>query len=292
MRLPGPVRAIGGTLVRHVSVPVKAGPNRGLMWSLASAGRGYRAGRFEPDRVQALLALSRPGDRIWDIGAHKGYVALALARKVGRAGTVLAFEPSRVNLWFLRRHIEWNRIPNVRIVPVAVSDREGEDSFGGGGSSVTYRLGRGHERVRVSTLRSLAKEEGLDPPDVLKIDVEGNEAAVLRGAGDLLSQEMLLFISIHNRGAHAECRSILLQRGYRLYEERALVERAADPSRRWGGDRVLLAVGAHRSVSDAEVRSLRLFADEPSAHGRSTEDPEPYGPNREALMDRGLGTSP
>jgi FkbM family methyltransferase len=260
MKLPNALRALGARLIRAVPVRIRAGPNRGLRWTLASSGRGYLSGRYESERLHALLLLVRPGDHVWDIGAHKGYVAMALARKVGSAGSVTAFEPSAANLWFLRKHLAWNGVVNVRVVPVAVSDRNGQDRFGGRGSSVSYRLGGGAEQVRVATLRSLVEEEGLSTPNVLKIDVEGSEAAALRGAGDLLSQEMLLFVSIHSRSAYDACRQLLAGRGYRLYESHAMAKRSADPSLEWGADHELMAVGQQMSISEQLIRDLPLFA--------------------------------
>ncbi|MFQ5889300.1 MAG: FkbM family methyltransferase [Gemmatimonadota bacterium] len=202
----------------------------------------------------------RPGDQVWDIGAHKGYVTLALARKVGSEGVVTAFEPSEMNLWFLRRHIRWNELGNVRVMPVAVSDQVGHDRFGGEGGTATFRLGRGDEVVRVSTIRGLVEEEGLAAPDVLKIDVEGNEGPVLRGAGELLSDDLVLFVAIHGREQYGECRELLLASGYRLYESRELAVRTADPARRWGGEAELVAVSPKRGIPDETMRNLPLFA--------------------------------
>ena len=248
-------------MLRHIRFRIKSGPNRGLRWSLASSGRGYRTGRFESGRIQALHSLVKQGDQVWDIGAHKGYVSMALSRIVGAEGSVTAFEPSQENLWFLRKHIEWNALTNVQVIPVAVSDSDGSAQFGGRGSSVTFRLGRGSEQVRVATLKSLTKEKGLPPPDVLKIDVEGNEGAVLRGAGDLLTDRMLVFISVHSHSAYEECRDILLARRYRLHESREMAKRLADPTSHWGADHELIAVGDGRGASEEVVRSLPLFAD-------------------------------
>ncbi len=260
MRLPYSLRTAGARLLRHVPVRIRSGPNQGLKWSLASSGRGYGSGRFEAGRIQALHALVSPGDRVWDLGAHKGYVAMALARRVGPSGSVVAFEPSGTNLWFLRRHIDWNALTNVRILPVAVSDRDGHDQFGGQHSSLTFRLGQGSDRVRVATLQSLKVEERLSPPDIMKIDVEGSEAAVLRGAGDLLSEETLLYISIHGRSCYDECHAVLSERGYRLYESTALAERLANPSLLWGGDHELLAVGPKHPATEEIIKSLPCFA--------------------------------
>ena len=248
-------------MLRHIPVRIRSGPNRGLRWSLASSGRGYRTGRFESERIEAFNSLVSEGDRIWDIGAHKGYVSMALSRIVGMEGSVTAFEPSRENLWFLRKHIEWNALANVQTIPVAVSDFDGSAQFGGRGSSVTFRLGRGSEQVRVATLKSLTEEEGLLPPDVLKIDVEGSEGAVLRGAGDLLTDDLLMFISIHGHAAYEECRDLLLAHRYRLFESVEMAKRIADPTSHWGADHDLIAVGGGRGVSAEVIRSLPLFAE-------------------------------
>lgn len=85
---------------------VRGGPNRGLRWSVSSSGRGYISGRFEAERIERMLGLARPGALVWDIGAHKGYTALALARAVGPEGQVVAVEPAPDNLLLLRRHLQ------------------------------------------------------------------------------------------------------------------------------------------------------------------------------------------
>ncbi len=254
MRLPYLARTAGARLTRPIPVRIRSGPNRGLRWSFASLGRGYRSGRFEAERIGALRALAEPGDHVWDIGAHKGYVAMALARQVGAAGSVVAFEPSVANLWFLRRHLEWNGFDNVRVLPVAVSDRDGYDRFGGRGSSMTLRLGQGSERVRVAALETLKAEDELPQPDLIKIDVEGSEAAVPRGAGDVLAKDTLLSISVHGRSCYDECASLLSGQGYRLYPSPALARCRADPSLDWGADHELLAVGPEHPATEQAIR--------------------------------------
>ena len=218
-------------------------------------GRGVRSGGFEADRIRALRALVGPGDHVWDVGAHKGYVAMALAGRVGAAGSVVAFEPSAMNLWFFRRHLEWHGFENVRIVPVAVADREGHERFGGPGSSVTYRLGRGSERVRVATLEALKAQEGLPQPDLIKIDVEGGEGAVLRGAGNVLRSDTAVFVYVHGRTCYDECASLLAGRGYRIRASTALASRLADPSLEWGADHELLALGPEHPATEDVIRA-------------------------------------
>lgn len=196
--------------------------------------------------MSAIIASLRPGDRVWDIGAHKGYVTMAAARVVGPGGGVTAFEPSSINLWFLRRHIAWNRLGNVTVVPVAVSDREGHALFGGTGSSIAFKVGTGDETVELRTIASLIEHDGLPMPAVIKIDVEGSEAAVLRGAGEHLAGVRRVFISIHGRSLYDECRAILLDRGFRVTESPALAECLADPAGRWREDPELIAEKIHQ----------------------------------------------
>jgi hypothetical protein len=108
MQLPYPLRALGHRFLGGVPVRVRSGINRGRKWSLAAQGRGYGSGAFGRDRLDALAAVTRPGDCFWDVGAHKGFVTLVASRLVGASGHVVAIEPAAVNLGFLRRHVAWN----------------------------------------------------------------------------------------------------------------------------------------------------------------------------------------
>lgn len=221
MRLPYAIRSTAAGVIGRVPVPVLGGPNRGRLWSAASAGRGYVSGTFERERVASMLAVLGPGQRFWDAGAHKGYVTLAAARRVGRHGGVLAFEPSRRNLPFLRRHVAWNRAANVQVLPVALAAEPGTARFGGNGSSIAYRLGAGDETVTVRTIAGLVAD-GHAPPDVLKVDVEGAEVELLHGAGSLLKRVRAVFVALHDRGAHDACRDILQAAGFRMAPSRLL----------------------------------------------------------------------
>lgn len=257
MRLPYPLRAAGSAALGRIPVPILTGPNAGRLWSLSSAGRGYVTGRFERDRVRSILALLRPGDRFWDAGAHKGYVALAAARRVGSSGRVVAFEPSRRNLTALRRHVAWNRMRNLDVVPAALGAERGRARFGGTGSSITYRLGAGDEVVDVRTIAGLVAD-GRPAPTVLKVDVEGAEAEVLEGAGEHRSAVELMFVAVHNRSAYRDCRRILDAAGYRVVEGRKM-RRFTAGGERWAGDADLVAWRDRRALQAAEVEALPAY---------------------------------
>lgn len=217
------------------------------------------AGNFERERLAAMGSLVRPGDVFWDIGAHQGYVTLAAARWVGPEGRVVSFEPSSANRAFLERHVSWNKIDNVQVLPFALSDTEGAAQFGGAGASVTFRLGRGDEWVVSRTIRSLIENDSHSRPTVLKLDVETSEAAVLRGGIEHLSPDIVIWISVHSRDLYQECRSLLAGRGIAVFESAQLRESAKNPEQRWGGDKELLAIGPKRVLTDQEKEAVSRF---------------------------------
>lgn len=258
MRLPFRVRRVSAALLRNTPVRIRSGPNKGVRWSLASAGRGARSGTFEADRVEALLHFARSGDHVWDLGAHKGYVGLALARAVGPSGSVTAVEPSHQNLWFLHRHLGWNQPGNVTVIEAAVSDRDGTDSFGGHGSTIQFRLGEGDETVRVVSLPTLLAQ-GCPRPQLIKMDIEGAEARTIGAAGAVLGEDTVLFVSLHNRNQYEACRSQLAARGFRLFESHSLRALTENPTAPWREDPELLAVGPGRRFDEGQIPALRLF---------------------------------
>ena len=165
-----------------------------------------------------------------------------------------------MNLRFLRMHLEWNRARNVEVVAAAVGERDGTARFGGTGDSLAFEVGQGDQTVEVRSVRSLVERTGLTRPTVVKMDVEGQATAALRGRGDLLGGDLVLLISVHDRSLHQECAALLETRGFRLFPSRAMAARLADPTAEWGGDHDLLAVGPDRGIDEAVIRSLPLFA--------------------------------
>jgi FkbM family methyltransferase len=170
-----------------------------------SCEKYYWLGTHE-ERVQRVLAEHiRAGATVYDIGAHVGFFALLCARLVGPAGAVYAFEPRADNVDRLRRNIAINGSDNIRVVPAAVSDRRGDMAFVLDKSTLEGHLaiadGAGGARVRTETVDSVVAD-GMPPPDFLKIDVEGAEAAVIRGAAKtIVSRRPLVLVEVHSAQA-------------------------------------------------------------------------------------------
>ena len=145
-----------------------------------------RQGLYDIVVVEALWRLVVPGETVVDLGAHIGVMTSVLATRVGPSGTVHAFEPHPTTIELLKRNTKrWNCDATIVVHGQAVSDHNGSadltlpdpshrnDSM----SSLIEKHGRA--TVRVHTVR--LDDAITDQPTVVKLDVEGSEAAVIAG---------------------------------------------------------------------------------------------------------------
>jgi FkbM family methyltransferase len=189
----------------------------------------------------ALLShLIAPGDVVWDVGAHHGYVALLAATCAGPLGRVHAFEPGTRNVRLLRRHVHWNRLGNVVVHNLALAAYTGRSRFGGGATSKMHRLGNGDEDVVVDSGENLVRSGVVLSPNVVKIDVEGSEAEVLKGTLPVLPTGALVLVAMHSFGSYRECTGPLQDRGFDLIPSPALELALHGP---WRSDPDLLCIG-------------------------------------------------
>lgn len=155
------------------------------------ARRLREVGWFEPTETRLIHRLVKPGDTVVDVGANIGYYTLQLARLVGPAGRVFAFEPEPRNFDLLRRNIWENGYNNVTLVHAAVLARQ-----------ETRRLylnheNRGDHRLQATVGREDIEVEGLSLDeffstfsgrvDFVKIDVQGAEGEVFDGMQGLVA---------------------------------------------------------------------------------------------------------
>lgn len=159
----------------------------------------YVGGRYDPNELVFLSEVLRAGHVVIDAGANEGLYTVFAARRVGRAGRVVAVEPSRREFERLRRNVEHNRLDNVTVVRAALSDRDGfaELHIADVEHAGQNTLGRfmypgvcevGREAVKSLRLDRAVEELGLTRVDVIKMDIEGAEVSALRGAGLVLQR--------------------------------------------------------------------------------------------------------
>lgn len=175
--------------------------------------RSYIYGTWEPDVVQTISSSVSRDMITLDIGSHIGFYTLLMAKIVGPKGTVYAFEPLPVNFRILEDNVRMNHLDNVRIFPKAVSDGSGtatllldDDHELPGKSSLTYRSSQGERLLEVETVTidEFMSSEQLSV-NFIKIDVEGAEELVLKGALETIQQHRpILLIELHEMSHHGK----------------------------------------------------------------------------------------
>jgi len=202
-------------LPRGTVVRILRGTLRGNRWIVGSALHRCWLGFYESKNQQVISKEVHPGSVFWDVGANVGFYSL-LASRLVCSGKVFSFEPVPRNLEFLRKHIVLNRLTNVEVLPIAVSDKDGISSFRLEQSGLMGRLsGEGSATVSTAALDTLVEEGKVLPPDYVKMDIEGAELLALRGASRTFQRfRPVLFLATHGREVEAECRCLLESWGY------------------------------------------------------------------------------
>jgi hypothetical protein len=232
--MPRPLSRIKRWLVpsRREARRVWGGVFRGITLELDLADQSQLyVGLFEREVQGWLRRFSRNVRAVMDVGADQGeYTLFALCRTNARR--VLAFEPSDTSRERMRRNLHLNGMesdPRLRIVPAFVGSME-----------------KGNWR----TLNSFLAE--IDGPCLVKIDVDGGEAEVLRGATTLVARrDVCWIIETHSAELERECVAILQRAGLRtLIVPNAWWRRFVPELRPIAHNRWLVAFDASRAGSE------------------------------------------
>ena len=203
----------------------------------------YLGDVFERNTKKALRNLVVESGGVLDIGANIGAHTLHLARFVGPSGRVMAFEPTDYAFRKLRRNIELNptlvgRISTYNCFLAAEDGNALPDKIYSSWPLVpeaelhAKHLGRAMstENASVRSVDSVLAEAGNPAVHLVKLDVDGFECEILRGAAKLLRDQKPAFVMeispyvLDERGASlSELMSILMSNGYRLYDERTQI---------------------------------------------------------------------
>ena len=196
-------RLLGGP--SSVLVQFKEGPLRDELFECFTSEKYFILGTSFEHATQAhLKEIVKPGDIVYDVGAHAGYMALLLSTFCGPRGHVFAFEPSPVNFNRLRRNMELNQICNATVLNLAASDNEGSATLIEMGSyscllSKDRCRGENYSEVKTIRLDDFVFRDGRPAPRFLKIDIEGHAVQCLMGTMALLQETRpIVFCEIHH----------------------------------------------------------------------------------------------
>jgi FkbM family methyltransferase len=222
----------------------------------------FTTGRYEPNEFHLLSRLLRSGLTFIDAGANLGLFTVFAANRVGPVGTVLSIEPSRRELAIIETNIALNRLENIKLLPVALSDQPGEvdllvaplaksghNTLGAFGFEDTAPDHR--ERVSAQRLDDLVESLHLARVDVMKLDIEGAELAALRGARGILERyhpTLLVELSDrslqHQQSTSCEVVALLELHGYQVYGfDRSTGLPASSPGNVSGAENVIAVWG-------------------------------------------------
>ncbi len=201
--LRAPYRRILAQLAGTEGVPVTIG---GYSIRLAPDTVSLNWETVEVDAYKVFVQEIGSGEVIYDIGAHFGTYTLIGLKRGGPGTRVVAYEPCELTRDYLRRHLRWNGAGDeVLVRPLCCGSSPGVATFfykpglPEGINGLLPDEGLAETRVRVTTLDEEVRELGLVPTFV-KIDVEGAELDVLKGASHVLARSRpRLLLSLHPR---------------------------------------------------------------------------------------------
>ena len=158
-----------------------------------------RTGEWQPEVWNSIAPSLSEGSVFFDVGAHIGYFSLKAAPRVGTTGQVVSFEPNPETLQLLCDNVTANHAQNVIVEPIACTDREqtltfyaapvantGASSLARQNASISPDNAPRAYSVRGRRIDDVVRELHLTRIDAIKVDVEGAELFVVRGASDSL----------------------------------------------------------------------------------------------------------
>jgi len=197
--------------------------------------RALFSGGFESSEIRFVQKYLQPGMTVLDIGAHHGLYTLLSSKLVGPSGRVISFEPSPRERKQLVRNVRINFCSNVLIEPYALGKEparsdlfvvEGSEDGCNSLRPPVVESRTSTVRVDVVTLDEIAPKLRVTKVDFIKLDVEGAELEVLKGALGLLqtAPRPVLLVEVYDIRTQPwgyEAREIvqfLDEQGYRWFE--------------------------------------------------------------------------
>lgn len=203
-RLADLAMSLSGELPEQIVVRTTDGRELAVNTANGSYRYIYYLGEYEEAITDVFRALVRPGDVCLDIGANMGWYTTLFQKLVGSNGVVHAFEPVPPTFERLARNVRMNRLQNVRLNDLALGDEEKDvelhifDNLPDGHASIAT-FGQSDFQSftsRMIMLDTYLEETRTDNVRLVKMDIEGAELMMLKGASRLFEQETVPVIEV------------------------------------------------------------------------------------------------
>src|ERR1700730_1461942 len=173
---------------------------------------------------ETLWRLIEPDNFVLDIGANIGFITSLCSYKTGENGKVWAFEPNPLIIQRLTRNIQSSNFKNITLFPVALSDSNKEGflelpemfAINQGVAFIVAENNNNAIKIELRKLDDLIPGNTLI--NVLKIDVEGHELSVFRGAENLLNKKLIKNIVYEDQDIYpSKIADFLSEKGYQIF---------------------------------------------------------------------------
>jgi FkbM family methyltransferase len=190
---------------------------------------------------EEILGLFRPkeGDTVVDVGAHMGRYTITSSKSVGQHGTVIAVEAHPYNFRILYHNLRLNKLQNVSALNCAVYSKKAKLKLYLPDEDLGYTMHHSlmtnylvskyskeieqrYIEVEADTLDNLLKVRGINEVNWIKIDVEGAEYEVLKGAKEILSasKDISILVEVHGKDTYGPTTELLRSNNFNIEFEK------------------------------------------------------------------------
>lgn len=179
------------------------GTGKGLWLDATGTNPGYLLGPTSPREQQFLDDRLSEGNVFYDVGTNVGFFAIIASRLVGTEGRVFAFEPLNSVADQCDTNLRANDFAHATVHQVALGENQGTLRMARGDIHTKSQADpEGDIEVQQTTLDRWRADKDAPPPDLLKIDMEGAELDVLRGAMDTIGNHRpVILVEVHYLGS-------------------------------------------------------------------------------------------
>jgi FkbM family methyltransferase len=175
--------------LKQRDVEIGNGIAKGLKFNNAESSPELALGTYEVPIQNIFAQHLKTGAVFYDIGANVGFFSIVAAKLVGDSGKVIAFEPGKDNAQAIRHNGALNNFKQIEVIEKAISNNSGSGQlllakYSGGHALATADAPpdlAGEITVDVVSIDDLIAQKLIEPPNFVKVDVEGAELDVLKG---------------------------------------------------------------------------------------------------------------